>query len=474
MQVNIIGLEIHDAGILCAGPGGRLRPTEAETLESPGFALVQGQTLKVGMSALHQARRRPRQINCRFWEELNTQPLLSPEFEGYHHADLAYRHLEQVWRQANTDASEVVVTVPDHYQESELGLLLGITSVLGLPIRGMISQALACIPPETDEGIDFHVDLHLHRLVLTAIDDRPRPTVVRHETIVDQGREAVHRQWVKMLADAFVHQTRFDPLYAADAEQDLHDRLPRIVAARQQDPIQVEMQADGRTHRIDLDRHALMAPFDPWIESLGKAIGDWQEAMSVSPADARVMVTHRAAALPGFVTRLEGLTGLKARRLPEGAAAANARAYAPMFTGGGTAHGVRYLKRVPGAPADTAAGHASAPTANATDLPTHLLYRGRAYPIAAEPLVVGRELPAGTRGIRIQGRLAGVSRQHFSVLRKDRQVLLTDTSSYGTLVDDVPVTDRRALAVGQIIRIGKPGETLQAIACLSDHETTIP
>ncbi len=473
--MNIIGLEIHDAGILCAGPGGRLYPTEAKTLESPGFALVQGRELQLGTSALHQARRRPRQVNCRFWEELNTQPLLSPEFEGYNHAELAYRHLEQVWRQIKAEASELVLTVPDHYQDSELGLLLGIASVLGLPIRGLISQALACIPPATDQGIDFHVDLHLHRLVLTAIDNRPRPAVVRHETIIDQGLEAVHREWVKMLADAFVHQTRFDPLYAADAEQELHDRLPRIVAARHEDPIHVEMQADDRTHRIQLDRQALMSPFAPWIESLGNAIGDWQQELSVTPDAARLVLTHRAAGLPGFTAKLEDITGLKARRLSAGAAATNALGYAELVAGGGTTHGVPYLKRVPGTPADTAAELTSAPTANATDLPTHLLYRGRAYPIVAkEPLVVGRELPAGTRGIRIRGRLAGISRQHFSVIRKDQQVLLTDTSSYGTLVDDVPVMDRRALAVGQIIRIGKPGETLQAIACLSHHETTIP
>ena len=117
---------------------------------------------------------------------------------------------------------------------------------------------------------------------------------------------------------------------------------------------------------------------------------------------------------------------------------------------------------------------AAAPAEDAPDLPTHLLYRGRAYPIVDEPLVVGRELPAGTRGILIQGRLAGVSRHHVSVIREDQQVLLIDSSSYGTLVDEVPVMDRRALMVGQIIRIGKPGETLQAIACLSHHETTIP
>ena len=59
------------------------------------------------------------------------------------------------------------------------------------------------------------------------------------------------------------------------------------------------------------------------------------------------------------------------------------------------------------------------------------------------------------------------------MIHQDQQVLLTDTSSYGTLVDETPVNGRTALKVGQRIRIGSPGETLQAIACLARHETTI-
>ena len=199
----MIALEIHDTGILCADPDGRLRPTEADALESPGFALVHGRKLQLGTAAFRHARRQPRQINCRFWEALNNQPLRSPEFEGYSHAELAFRHLEQVWREVQADGGAVIFIVPDHYQDEELGLLLGIASTIDIPVRGLISQALACIPPEAHPRVDFHVDLHLHRLVLTAVDSRSCPAVWRHETIMAHGRETVHHQWVKLLADAF-------------------------------------------------------------------------------------------------------------------------------------------------------------------------------------------------------------------------------------------------------------------------------
>ena len=192
-MVSLIALEIHDGGILCTDAEGRLRPTETEALESPGYALVVDRKLLVGTAAYQQARRHPRQANCRFWEALDDQPLRSPEFEGYSHAELAYRHLEQVWRQIRTNEAEVLLLVPDHYADRELGLLLGIASTLGMPVRGLISQALAGHPPQARPWMDFHVDLHLHRLVLTAVDGRTRPRVCRHATIVDHGREAIHR-----------------------------------------------------------------------------------------------------------------------------------------------------------------------------------------------------------------------------------------------------------------------------------------
>ena len=52
-----------------------------------------------------------------------------------------------------------------------------------------------------------------------------------------------------------------------------------------------------------------------------------------------------------------------------------------------------------------------------------------------------------------------------------KAVLLKDFSTYGTFVDDVRVKESIALQLGQIIRVGTPGEKLQLIACLSIDET---
>ncbi len=473
--MNLIGLEINDAGILGVDSDGRRLPVETALTESPGFALVQGRQLKLGTSAQHSARRWPRQINCRFWDALNDQPLRSPEFDGYSHAELAYRHLAQVWAQINAADTAVILTLPDHYQDEARGLLLGITAALDIPVTGLISQALACLPPETTEGVFWHLDVQLHRMSLTAVDCRPRPAVCRHDTIEDAGLEVIHRQWVKIMADAFVRQTRFDPLYAAEAEQELHDRLALMVATPSTEaPLIVEMQADGRIHRIQLDREALMVLYPPWIEWLREKIEAWQQALAVAPAASHLLVTHRLAGLPGFVAQLENATGLSARKLAAGTAAAKALAYADRFTTGRTNRGVPYLDRVTGRTTAAPADRRTEPANVVRIGPTHLLYQGWAYPITTQPLVVGREPREDSRGIRIRGRLAGISRRHFTVVRQDQDVLLTDTSSYGTRVDDRPVTGSTILKVGQTLRIGTPGEILQVIACLPNDETTIP
>ncbi len=472
--MKLIGLEINDAGLTCVDPNGRRRPAEASAASSPGFALRHGRKLIIGTAAQQQARRQPRQINSRFWDDLNDQRLKSPEFKGFTHAELAYRHLKKVWQQIGNETPEVVITVPDHYQDGELGLLLGIATALGMPVRGLISQALACVPRETGEGVHIHVDIHLHRLALTAVDGRPYPVVCRQESLMESGLETIHGAWIKILADAFVRQTRFDPLYAAEAEQTLHDRLPGITTLKApHEPILVAMQADGRTHQIELERDALQTPYASWIRGLADRIALWQEELGASPAACRLLVAHRVVRLPGFVHQLENATGLKAHPLVAGTAATNALTYSNHFSRKHGAQGVPFLNRLPQPAQARENGYPAAPPTPDPARPTHLLYRGWAYPITDTPLVVGRELPAGTRGIAIQGQLAGISRRHFSVRCEAQEVFLTDTSRFGTRVEEAPVNSRTRLQVGQIIRIGTPGETLQAIACLPDHETTI-
>jgi pSer/pThr/pTyr-binding forkhead associated (FHA) protein len=100
-----------------------------------------------------------------------------------------------------------------------------------------------------------------------------------------------------------------------------------------------------------------------------------------------------------------------------------------------------------------------------------LLYRSIAYPLSTNPLYIGREIESGKSGVRIQGQIGGVSRRHCSVELRGRDVVLKDFSTYGTFVDENRINGSAVLKLGQIIRVGTPGEELQLIACF-DHDET--
>jgi pSer/pThr/pTyr-binding forkhead associated (FHA) protein len=81
-------------------------------------------------------------------------------------------------------------------------------------------------------------------------------------------------------------------------------------------------------------------------------------------------------------------------------------------------------------------------------------------------LVIGLERAADASGIQIQGQTAGVSRKHCAVQLRGNEVILTDYSTFGTFVNEDPVNLKIMLSLGQIIRVGTPGETLKLIACM--------
>jgi hypothetical protein len=102
--------------------------------------------------------------------------------------------------------------------------------------------------------------------------------------------------------------------------------------------------------------------------------------------------------------------------------------------------------------------------------PSHILYRNIAYPITKKPLFIGIESAEDGYGIQIHGQIAGVSRKHCMVQLIEENVVLNDFSTYGTFVDENPVSGKINLSIGQTVRIGTPGEILLLIKCL-DKET---
>jgi hypothetical protein len=103
--------------------------------------------------------------------------------------------------------------------------------------------------------------------------------------------------------------------------------------------------------------------------------------------------------------------------------------------------------------------------------PSHLLFRDVAYPISQEPLFIGGDFfPAG-QGIHVPAPSSGISKKHCTVHRDGDRIILTDTSHQGTFVNDQRVDGSTTLKLGQIVGLGRSGETFRVIACIKTHET---
>jgi predicted component of type VI protein secretion system len=95
-----------------------------------------------------------------------------------------------------------------------------------------------------------------------------------------------------------------------------------------------------------------------------------------------------------------------------------------------------------------------------------LLYRSLAYPITEKPLTIGCAQDSGQNDITIAGATTGVSPRHCTVEAQGGEIVLKDTSEAGTFVDEIRVNGSMTLQLGQVIRVGTPGERLQLIVCL--------
>ena len=88
--------------------------------------------------------------------------------------------------------------------------------------------------------------------------------------------------------------------------------------------------------------------------------------------------------------------------------------------------------------------------------------------IGDQPLVIGWSVDAQRRGLVLPSASPGVSRSHCTVVRRNGAVMIEDHSTYGSYVNEERVAGRTALTVGDRLRLGSPGVTLELIQLVND------
>jgi hypothetical protein len=272
---------------------------------------------------------------------------------------------------------------------------------------------------------------------------------------------------VDAIAEEFVRHTRFDPLHQAATEQELYDRLPVVLRQlNQNSSVHFEMTGGSKVYHVTLTTELFYKIAAPVHEEIRRLIVRFCDRYGKHEPRRVLLLTDRLARLPGIQDMLTGIESCKIIVLQPGAGALGALQLYDPLGGQKNDNNTAFLTTRPLPVAETITAEAPRRAIDPQHRPTHILYRDLAYLIAENPLTIGLAAVKGVSGIQIQGQVAGVSRKHCSVQLHGNDVVLQDHSTYGTYVNEKPVAGKIKLELGQVIRVGTPGEKLKLIACL--------
>lgn len=378
-----LALEVNDAGLVALRAGSTgLRRREG----GPGVALFEGSRLVVGEEARAMSRLHPRLTTSRFWDELDTTLLGRPFPDGVTAADLAHAHLEGFWAGAERGVREVILAVPGYWSERSLGVLLGIARSIGMPTVGMVDAAVAAASDRPGQRM-LHLDLTLHRAVATELGlvlgpDGAEVARGRVESL-GLGLAGLRETLAHRIAEAFVRETRFDPLHDAGTEQALYDALdPLLVRLRDEREATLALVAGRRTHEVRITREAAVR----WTDGAKTALVELLlRFLGPGPGLAEVLLSPRAALWPGLAGRIEEAYGPPFALGGDAAVEGALRAHAHIRSAAEPdSNALVFRTRLPIAGATVpATGPPERPFA------THLVRDGLTWPIGAEPIILG-------------------------------------------------------------------------------------
>jgi hypothetical protein len=452
--VTTIAIEINDAGLTIAGPGGILAV-------EPGYALVDKSGIVTGVAAYGQARLRPGHVSNRFWADLSLDTATSGIAGVRNSAELAFAQLRAIWERYKSVATDAVLVVPGHYDKLQLGILLGIAQECGMPGRGRIDAAAAASERPYPGRQLVYVDASLHRVAVTPLHQDREVTALEGKSLAALGLATLDDLFAKRIGEIFVLATRFDPFHHAQSEQALYDRLPRWL-----EQLNIEARSEltlpfgGEERGVEVERSHLLA-----------AAGGVYKALLLLIAQARdpgsalaVQLSDRLARRPGLVDALARLDDAIVVSHEPGRAARGALAALDALAPGEQVKLLRHLAWR-GEPVDEPAAEP-----RSTELadgratpPTHVVYRGVAYPINGKGLLIGRARLDDRPMIVVDDQSSGISRSHCELAISHGELVVRDLSTHGTFVNEKRVSGQEVLHPADVIRIGSPGAELELI-----------
>ena len=294
--MSVLVIELNDAGIQARSEPDPLSRSEP----SPGIAVFDGRSVLTGTDAERKARLLPKSVSSRFWCDLDTESLDPPFPPDISSADLAHAHLSEIWKATGPHAA-VLLAVPGTFSERQLGLILGIARACEMPVKGLVDAAVAASRWTHCKGRILHLDLQLNRVVVTELT---KNDIVRRESVrvtARTGLLSLQASWARRIARIFISMTRFDPLHVAQAEQELYSRIPSLLRRLcNHDRAAFDLGSSGRDHSVELGRQDIVEAVAADYEAIAELVSSSQGSGEPSA----LLLSHRAACLPGLADRL--------------------------------------------------------------------------------------------------------------------------------------------------------------------------
>jgi hypothetical protein len=458
--MSTLAIEINDAELAIAG-GDVLLASE------PGYALVEDNVVLTGWEAYRQARLKPQRVSNRYWSSISTEPDAEGGLGGASPAELAYAHIDKLWKAYGTGESDAILIVPEHFAPQQLGLVLGLAQESGIDVRAMINSAVAgALRPFPGRQL-VYVDAGLHRVSVTTIGQTGEATLSDTQALESTGLAALMDAFARRVAEKFVLTTRFDPLHEAASEQLLYDRLAQwLDALASAATVVAQLPFGDDEFAVEIEREQVLGAAAGFYRAVVQLIAQSRD----SGSRIVVQLSHRLASLPGFAAELARLDDAEIVPLERGHAALAALRRAAAIERSGTA--VKLLRHLPWheEPADASplversTVAELVPATRHAPVPTHIVYQGIAHSVTDGELVIGRARIDDQRTIVLGREHSGVSRSHCSIYIRDGELWLKDLSRYGTFVNEKRVPGETTLRPADVIRIGSPGAELEAIA----------
>ena len=281
--------------------------------------------------------------------------------------------------EGRSGAPALIAAVPGSLTADQLGVLLGIAQEAGIDIEGFVDSAVLMASATLLPARCWLLDLHLTRACLTELHAGDQIVQAGVQELPGCGLISCLDGWANLLADRFVQDTRFDPLHAADTEQQLFDQLYNWAQSGRrgeaaEGDFSAEIRHGGHERRVQVPGNALR----------GKLTQRFQQLAQKLPEGARLLVAPRSAALPGLLPGLAEL-GIQAESLAADVLERGFARHCDRIAAGQ----LTLVNRLP------CTGVAREPEADARPKATHVLYESRAWPLYGNPFGLPRTGRAG-------------------------------------------------------------------------------